>query len=146
MHDATLKHFYLNSVRHCYFSYFSCALPWTCQVFKSVQMYKYNSKNDIYRSLFHRTKQKKKRYALIIRTVNCERFERYNFGMHEQSQMFTSILLRLKYVLFRHQPLFLTFGTFHIFNRLSDCAKLLWYIHDAAGLTVWYHLTVWMRL
>ena len=40
----------------------------------------------------------------------------------------------------------LNFCNFSHLNRLSVCAKLLCYIHDAACLTVWYHLTDWMRL
>lgn len=53
---------------------FYCTLLKTCQVHKSVQMYKILiQRNDIYSSLFCRNKTRKDIYALIIRTVNCEK-------------------------------------------------------------------------
>lgn len=85
-HSCPLRYAYDATWKHRVYKFgnkallFYCTLLKTCQVHKSVQMYKILiQRNDIYSSLFCLNKTREDIYALIIRTVNCEKIWEIQF-------------------------------------------------------------------
>lgn len=144
-HSCPLRYAYDATWKHRVYKFgnkallFYCTLLKTCQVHKSVQMYKILiQRNDIYSSLFCRNKTRKDIYALIIRTVNCEKIWEIQFwhAWVESDVCKQSFLIQTRTVEHVDKYFFTSYNWKHfggisftiVDHRLSVCAQILWYI------------------